>query len=52
MPLHVSCTYPHHQEVKIVLHSLWYHHAYKCDDPDDKHMCSKHVEAWNKIIVK
>jgi len=20
--------------------------------PDDKHMCSKHVEAWNKLIVK
>jgi len=22
------------------------------DDTDDKHMCSKHVEAWNKLIVK
>jgi len=25
----------HHQEVKIVLHSLWYHHTYhtyRCDD--------------------
>jgi len=20
--------------------------------PDDEHMCSKHVEAWNKFIVK
>jgi len=20
--------------------------------PDDEHMCSKHVEAWNKLIVK
>ena len=20
--------------------------------PDDKHMCSKHVETWNKLIVK
>jgi len=19
---------------------------------DDEHMCSKHVEAWNKLIVK
>ena len=27
MPLHVSCTCAHHQEVKIALHSLWYHHA-------------------------
>jgi len=36
--------------------------AYRCDDtrgrvkqvwpPDDEHMCSKHVEAWNKLIVK
>jgi len=26
MPLHVSSTCAHHQEVKIVLHSLWYHH--------------------------
>jgi len=22
----------HHQEVRIVLHSLWYHHNYSCDD--------------------
>ena len=33
-----------------------YHHTYTCDDirgsPDDEHMCSKHVEAWNKLIVK
>ena len=27
MPLHVSRTCAHHQEVKIVLHSLWYHHT-------------------------
>ena len=34
MPLHVSSTRAHHQEVKIVLHSLWYeyHHTYMCDD--------------------
>ena len=41
---------------------IWYHHTYRCDDtrgcvmqfwpPDDEHMCSKHVEAWNKLIVK
>ena len=39
-----------------------YHHTYWCDDtkgcvtqfwpPDDEHMCSEHVEAWNKLIVK
>jgi len=28
MPLHVSSTFAHHQEVKIALHSLWYHHTY------------------------
>jgi len=26
MPLHVSSTCAHHQEVKIALQSLWYHH--------------------------
>jgi len=62
MPLHVSSTCAHYQKVKIALHSLWYHHTYWCDDtrgfimqfwsPDDEHMCSKHVEAWNKLIIK
>ena len=32
MPLHVSSTCAHHQEVKIVLHSLWYHHTYRIFD--------------------
>ena len=36
MPLYVSSTCAHHQEVKIALHNLWYHHTYRC---------SKHVEA-------
>jgi len=27
MPLHVLSTCAHHQEVKIVLYSLWYHHT-------------------------
>ena len=31
MPLHVSSTCGHHQEVKIALHSLWYYHTYRCD---------------------
>ena len=52
----------HHQEIKIVLYSLWYHHTCGCDDTrdciiqfwpsDDEHMCSKHVQAWNKLIKK
>ena len=29
MPLHVSSTCADHQEVKIALHSLWYHHTYR-----------------------
>ena len=43
-------------------YSIWYHHTYRCDDtigcivqfwpPDDEHMCSKHVEAWYKLIIK
>ena len=24
-----------HQEVKIALHSPWYHHTYRCDDTGD-----------------
>ena len=28
MPLHVSSTCAHHQEVKIALHSLWYRHTF------------------------
>ena len=45
---------------RFTLHSLWYHHAYRCDDTrgcvmqfwpsDDEHMCSKHVEPWNKLV--
>ena len=31
MPLHVSSIFAHHHEVKISLHSLWYHHTYRCD---------------------
>ena len=27
MPLHVSSTCAHRQEVKIVLYGLWYHHT-------------------------
>ena len=34
MPLHVSSTCAHHQEVKIALHSLWYHHTCRCDEDD------------------
>ena len=60
MPLNISSTCAQHHEVKIVLHSLWYHHTYRCDDgcvmqfwpPDDEHMYSKHVDAWNKTYCE
>jgi len=55
----------HHQGVKIALHSVWYHHTYRCDmcdgiggcvmqfwPPDDEHMCSKHVQALNKTVQR
>jgi len=29
MPLHVSSTCAHHQEVKTAVHSLWYHQIYR-----------------------
>ena len=29
MPLHVSSTCAHRQEVRIVLYSIWYHHTYR-----------------------
>jgi len=74
MHLHVSSKCTHHQEVKIALHSIWYHQTYRrpsraqvetstymCDDtrgcvmqfwlPNYEHMCSKHVEAWNKNLL-
>ena len=39
----ISCLYmfrarAHHEEVKIALHSLWYHHTYRWP-LDDEHMC-------------
>jgi len=34
MPLHISSICAHHQEVKIVLHSIWYHHTYRWPSRD------------------
>jgi len=62
MPLHVSSTLCSSSGSQIALHSLWCHHTYRCDVTrgclmqfwpfDDEHMCSKHAQAWNKLIVK
>ena len=43
------------RRAKIVLYSLWYHHTETSEwskITDDEHMWSKHVEAWNKLIIK
>jgi len=50
MPLYVSSTCAHHQEVKISLRSLWYHQTYRW--PSRAQVERGHVEAWNKLIVK
>jgi len=42
MPLHVSSTCAYHQEVKIALHSRWYHHTYR----------DKHTEMHGQQNVK
>jgi len=48
MPLHVSSTCAHQQEVKnYITQPLVSSHP-----PDDEHMCSKHVEVRNKLILK
>ena len=41
MPLHVSSTCAHNQEVKIALHSFWYHDIYSWPS-----------RARNKLTVK
>ena len=57
-----SCLYMFRAHVLIIRRSKLHYTSYMCDDtrgcvvqfwpPDDEHMCSKHVEAWNKLIVK
>ena len=46
MPLHVSSTCAHYQEVKIALHSLWYHHTYRCDDTSYRLTFSFTLTVW------
>ena len=49
MPLHFSSTCAQHQEVKIVLHSLWYHNTETSE-------CSKITKIqfykYEQIVVK
>ena len=54
MPLHVSSTCAHHQEVKIALHSLWYHHTYRWPSrARDLETCRgmKWNLLWNKFCA-
>ena len=51
MPLHVSSRCAHHQEVKIALHSLWYHHTYRCGDTISEYGSDLEdkLQRYNKI---
>jgi len=60
---HHTYRWPSHAQIERVLSQPVHRTAtYRCDDtkgcimqfwpPDDEHVCSKHVEAWNKLIVK
>ena len=49
MPLHVSSTCAHHQEVKIVLHSLWYHHT---ETSEWSKITKMQFYKYEQIVVK
>jgi hypothetical protein len=55
MPLHVLSTCAHHQEVRIVLYSLWYHHTCRCDDIAlagvMPFVCFGHRYFWPDVLV-
>ena len=42
----------HHQEVKIVLYSLWYHHTYRCDDTRGCIIIINQLDALNLFYNK
>jgi len=50
MPLHVSSTCAHHQEVKIALHSLWYHHTYRWPSPARDVLVTVHVIKFISVF--
>ena len=49
MFLHVSNACGHHQEVKIALHSLWYHHA---DTSEWSKITKIQLYKYEQILVK
>jgi len=49
MPLHVSSTCAHHQEFKITLHSLWYHHT---ETSEWSKIANIQFYKYEQIVVK
>ena len=49
MPLHVSSTCAHHHEVKIALHSLWYH---QYETSEWSKVTKIHFYKYEHIVVK
>jgi len=49
MPLHVSSTCAHHQEVKIALHSLWYRHT---ETSEWSKITKMQFYKYEQIVVK
>jgi len=49
MPLYVLNTCAHHQEVKIALHSLWYHHTATIELPK---ITKTQFCKYEQIVVK
>ena len=57
-----SITQPLVEKTAVLYQPVHETATYRCDDtrgcvmqfwpPDDEHICSKHVAAWNKLIVK
>jgi len=49
MPLHVSNTCAHHQEIKIALHSLWYHHN---ETSERSKITKTQFYKYEQVVVK
>jgi len=49
MPLHVSSTCAHQQEVKMALRSLWYHHT---DTSEWSKITKIQFHKYEQIVVK
>jgi len=54
MPLQVSSTCAHYQEVKISLYNLWYHHSYRWPCRvlcvDDRLNAGAYAPAYQTVI--